>query len=73
MCAHIYVCVDIHMLGARCGGIKEMGGNLRPARVPVLWVGGCGELPHAFHVALGGYLAVRSYRPSPQGVDKGQS
>jgi hypothetical protein len=36
MCAHIYVCVDIHMLGARCGGIKEMGGNLRPARVPVL-------------------------------------
>ena len=29
-----------------------MGENLSPARVPVLWVGRRGRLPHAFHVGV---------------------
>jgi hypothetical protein len=32
-------------------GNKVMGESSRPARVPVLWAGGCGGLPHAFHSA----------------------
>jgi hypothetical protein len=40
------------------GGIKGMGENLRPIRVPVLWEVGCIRLLHAFHTAPGGCLAV---------------
>jgi hypothetical protein len=49
------------MLGAGHGGIKGVGEKLSSARVLVLWVGGRGRLPHAFHAALGMCLAVRSY------------
>jgi hypothetical protein len=41
-----------------------VGENLHPARVPVLWVGRLGELPHTFHVAPSGCLAVVSYEIS---------
>ena len=39
-----------------CGRIKEVGENLCPARVPVLWAGRSGRLPHAFHVARRGWI-----------------
>ena len=39
------------------GGVGE---NPLLTRVPVLWVGEHGRTEHAFHVALGGHLAVLS-------------
>lgn len=41
--------------------------NLHSTRVPVLWVGRCVELPHAFHVALGVFLAVGLWTPIHMG------
>lgn len=57
------------MLGAGHGRIKGVGENPRPARAPVIWVGG--GFPHAFHMAPGRCLAVGSYRPSPRGSGGG--
>jgi hypothetical protein len=67
------------LLGSGHGGIKEwglkgVGENPRPARVLVLWTDGCRRLPHAFHAAPGGCLAVGSHGISAQRVvNKGQS
>ena len=76
--AHTYVCPheDLEVRGGYLwvigyGRIKGVGENLHPARVPVLWVGGCRGLPHTFHGALGGYLVVGSYGPSPRDWTRG--
>ena len=48
-----------------------MGENLRPARVLVLWAGGHGRLPLAFHAAPGGCLAVLSHWSHSMGGGQG--
>jgi hypothetical protein len=54
------------------GGIKEVGENPHPARVPVLWAGGRGKLLHTVHMAPGGCLAVGSHwTPAGWVVNKG--
>jgi hypothetical protein len=56
---------SLEVSGSRHGGIKGVGENPHPARVPVLWAGGCGGLSRTFHAAPGGHLAVESHRPQP--------
>jgi hypothetical protein len=58
--------------GHGCGEKRRVGENLRPARVLVLWVGGCGRTATCFPHGPGGCLAVGSHRiPARRGLDKG--
>ena len=53
-------CADLCCIGCGCGGKRGVGENPCPARVPMLWVGRRGGLPHTFHATPGGCLAVES-------------
>ena len=58
------------MLGAGRGGIKGVGENLCPTRVPVLWVGRCGRCCTLYTPQVGCWLweAMNLARPGGLGA-----
>jgi hypothetical protein len=62
---HAYIHTHLH------GGIKGVGENPSPARVPLLWAGRHRGVPHAFHTATWVSGCGKPRTPALGGVDKG--